>query len=171
MKKSVLIKRMVLALMLVSILALVSCGFKGCNKDEPLDIQAVEQVLEEVMYEIALEDSEPNEVLIATESRCGFEVVSYSSTESGVIVTFLVYAPDLYTVAKEIDENYVFETKEELIVVLVEAIGKASIVEQEITIEFEKTEDGYVPLLTEEFFDAYYGGVLKLLNELMLEQE
>ena len=31
--------------------------------------------------------------------------------------------------------------------------------------EFQATENGYEPILTMEFFDAYYGGVLKLLDE------
>lgn len=156
--------------MIVGVLVFVSCGFKGCDKDEPFDIQ-IEKVLDNVMKEVMSEDAEPDELLVATESRSGYEVLSCTKTDIGVSVTLLVYAPDLYTVAKEIDENYVFETKEELRATLIEAIGKAPIVEQEITIEFEETEDGYIPLLTEEFFDAYYGGILKLLAEMMVEQE
>lgn len=170
MRKSETIKRIALALVLIGVLALVSCGFKGCDQEEPIDVQA-QNVLQNVMNDVMLEDGEPNEILVATESRCGFEVLSYTKTDTGALVTLLVYAPDLYAVAKEIDENYVFETEEELKNALIEAIGKAQIVEQEVTIEFEKTEDGYIPLLTEEFFDAYYGGVLTLLDEMMAEKE
>ena len=140
-------------------------------KDEkPVEEQAKE-ALESVMESAVIADEEPDELLVATESRSGYEVLSYSETDTGVLVTFLVYAPDLYTVAKEIDENYEFETKEELRNAVIEAIEKAEIVEQEVTLEFKETENGYEPMLTEEFFDAYYGGILRLLTEVLTEQD
>ena len=75
----------------------------------------------------------------------------------------------MYTVAKNIDENYTFETEEELKNAIIDSIGKAQIVEQEITMEFIKTEAGYEPVITMEFIDAYYGGVIKLLDEKLAE--
>ena len=139
-------------------------------KDEkPVEEQAKE-ALESVMDSAILADEEPDELLVATESRSGYEVLSYSETDTGVIVTFLVHAPDLYTVTKDIDENYTFEAEEELKNALIDAIGKAEIVEQEVTIEFEKTDDGYEPILSIEFIDAYYGGILKLYNEKLTEK-
>ena len=48
---------------------------------------------------------------------------------------------------------------------VIEAIGKAEIVEQEIPIEYVMTENGLEPVLSIEFIDAYYGGIFKLLAE------
>ena len=163
MKKKI-IKQIVVALMLVGVIVLVSCGFKGCDTEEPVDVQ-VYKALDDVVSSAIESDENPDQLLTATESRNGYEVLSYTETETGVLVTFLVYAPDLYTVAKEIDENYQFETEEELKSAVIDAVGKAQIVEQEITMEFRKTDDGYEPILTMEFIDAYYGGVIKLLDE------
>ena len=155
-------------LLITTTIILVSCDW--FNTEEPIEVQ-VEKALQEVLDVAMSGDENSDGLLTETESRNGFEVLSCEKTDIGVSVTIKVYSPDLYTVAKEIDANYTFETKEELKVVLVEAINKAQIVEQVVTIEFEKTEDGYMPLLTEEFFNAYYGGVLKLLSEMMAEQE
>ena len=71
----------------------------------------------------------------------------------------------MYTVAKNIDENLEFEKNHELRKAVIEAIAQAELVEREITVECRKTENGYEPVMSMEFFDAYYGGVLKLLNE------
>ena len=164
MKKLVIIKQIALILILIGVITLGSCSFKGCDKEEPIDVQ-VEKALQEVLDVAMSEEGEPDELLVVTESRSGYEVLSYSETETGVLVTFLVYAPDLYTVTKQIDENYVFETDEELKKAVVEAVETAQIVEKEVTIEFRKTENGYEPILTMELIDAYYGGVIKLLDE------
>lgn len=161
MKKSVLIA------IIATVVVFATAVLVGCtwfNKDEPIDVQ-VQNALNDVLNDAMSEDEEPDELLAETESRSGYEVLSYTETETGVLVTFLVHAPDLYTVAKEIDENYEFETEEELKAAVIDAVGKAQIVEQEITMEFRKTDDGYEPILTMEFIDAYYGGVLKLLDE------
>ena len=164
MKKSEFIKRIAFALMLVCVLALVSCGFKGCDKEEQIEVQ-VQNALDDVLNDAMPENEEPDELLVETESRSGYEVLSYTETETGVLVTFLVHAPDLYTVVKEIDENYEFETEEELKAALIEAVSQAQIIEQEITVEFALVDGEYVPMLSFEFFDAYYGGIFKLLNE------
>lgn len=161
MKKSVLIAIIATVVVLVTVVCICCIWLK---KEEPIDVQ-VQNALNDVLNDAMPEDEEPDEILAETESRSGYEVLSYTETEIGVLVTFLVYAPDLYTVAKEIDENYEFETEEELKAAVIDAIGKAQLIEQEMTIEFIKTDDGYEPILTMEFIDAYYGGVLKLLDE------
>ena len=154
-------------LLIVLTVILVSCNW--FNKETPIDVQ-VHNALQEVLDVAMSGDEEPEGLLVESEARSGFKVLSCTETDAGVIVTFLVHAPDLYTVAKDIDENYTFETEEELKSALIDAIGKAQIVEQEVTIEFEKTDDGYEPILSIEFIDAYYGGILKLYNEKLTEK-
>ena len=160
--KIALVTLIVFTVLIVEAVTMVGCSCSGNN--EPIDVQ-VQNALQDVLNVAMSEDEEPDELLVETESRSGYEVLSYTETESGVIVTFLVHAPDLYTVAKEIDENYEFETEEERQSAVIDAVGRAEIIEQEVTLTFVKTDKGYEPILTEEFFDAYYGGILKLFSE------
>lgn len=169
-------KRKTACVIVAAVTTLVVAAFVlvGCslfNKDEPIEEQIpdietqVYGALNDALNEAMSDDESSDELLTGTDNRNGFEVISYRETETGVVATLRVYAPDLCTVVEEIDENYVFETEEELRKVLIEAIEKADIVEQEVTIEFEKTEFGYEPIITIELIDAYYGGILKFYNE------
>ena len=172
----------------ITILVLAASVLVGCsyfNKDEPIEDQLPEDILSEIkgmetqlqgslqdVLDVAMSgDAEPNELLSETEYRNGFKVLSHSETETGVLVTFLVHAPDLYTVVKEIDENNVFENDDELRIALIDAVKKAPIVEQEVTIEFALVDGEYIPMLNYEFFDAYFGGIFKLLNESLGDME
>lgn len=161
-KKNIVVLIASAILLITTTVILVSCDW--FNTEAPIDVQ-VQNALQEVLTAAMSGDEEPEGLLVESESRSGFKVLSCTETDTGVIVTFLVHAPDLYTVAKDIDENYTFETEEELQNAVIDAISKAEIIEQEVTIEFIKTGDGYEPILTTEFIDAYYGGVLRMLNE------
>ena len=161
-KRTALMLSIVTSLLIVVTIILAGC--KWLKKDEPIEDQ-LRETLQAVLVDAMSENEESSELLTETESRSGYEIISHSETESGATVTVRVYSPDLYSVAKELDENCVFDTEEELQNAVIEAIGKADIVEQEVTIEYIKTENGYEPILTIEFFDAYYGGVIKLLDE------
>lgn len=166
-------KKTILALIISAILLIsvtvILVSRSWFNTEEPLDTQ-VQKALQYMLEDAMSVGDESDELLTKTEERSGYKVISCTETETGVVATFLVYAPDLYTVAKDIDENYTFDTEEELQNAVVEAIGKAEIVEQKITIEFVKADNGYEPLLTMEFIDAYYGGILKLYNEKITEK-
>ena len=158
-----------MAIVLIATIAI----FIGCTNfsaDEPIEVQ-LEKALQTVL-DVAMSGEENTETfLFESESRTSFEVLSYAETDNGVLVTCLVHAPDLYTIVKEIDENYTFETDAELNDALVTAIGNAQIIDREVTIEFKKNDDGYEPLLNIEFIDAYYGGILKLYNETLTKQQ
>ncbi len=167
--KKVLITIAVLAIVVALVLVCapyVKDWWSNINaKDEkPVEEQARE-ALQSVIDEAVLADEEPNEVLSQTEERNGFEILSFNETETGGVATVRIYAPDLYTLAKELDENNEYATEEEIKNAIVNAIGKAELVEREVTLEFRATEDGYEPILTLEFIDGYYGGALKLLDE------
>ena len=157
-------KSLLIIIILSAILIAATAILVGCSKEEPIETQ-VYNALQDVLNEAMADDGEADALLTETESKNGYRIVSVNENDTGVVVTFVVYAPDLYTVAKEIDENNTYETEEELRAAVLEAVSRAEIVEQEVTIEFIKTDNGYEPILTEEFFDAYYGGVLKLLDE------
>ena len=103
----------------------------------------------------------------AIDERSGYSAVSFEATDSGAVATVKVYAPDLYNAVKKLDSDGVKRTEEELVAALEDAIKNAEIIEKEIKLEFTKTEDGYIPVLTSEFLDALYGGVFRLYDELL----
>lgn len=164
MKKEKTLKIILIVAAILVIMAAISIGLVLLLKKEPLELQ-VQHSIENVMDAVVAEDEEPDPLLKETESRNGYEVLECTESEMGATATIRVFAPDLYSIAKKIDENYEFDNDEDLMQAIIEAISKAEIIEQEITLEFEKTSDGYSPILTQEFFDAYYGGVLKLFDE------
>ena len=142
----------------------VTDGATDSIDNQPIEVKA-QHALQTILNASTAEGEEPDELLTQAESRGGFEVVSCTETETGAVATIRVYAPNLYAVAKEIDENNQFESEEELRQAVIEAVGKAEIVEQEIPLEYVMTENGLEPVLSMEFIDAYYGGIFKLLED------
>ena len=142
----------------------VTDGATDSIDNQPIEVKA-QHALQTILNASTAEGEEPDELLTQAESRSGFEVVSCTETETGAVATIRVYAPNLYAVAKEIDENNQFESEEELRQAVIEAVGKAEIVEQEIPLEYVMTENGLEPVLSMEFIDAYYGGIFKLLED------
>ena len=110
--KIALVTLIVFTVLIIEAVTMVGCSCSGNN--EPIDVQ-VQNALQEVLNVAISGEEDTEELLSEIESRNGFEVLSCEKTDIGVSVTIKVYSPDLYTVAKEIDENYTFETKEELI--------------------------------------------------------
>lgn len=78
-----------------------------------------------------------------------------------------VYAPDVYNLAKELDAQGSAVNPDAMQAVLVEAVQNAPIVKNEVQLLFVLTDNGYKPILTGEFMDAYYGGVIRLLEEMV----
>lgn len=168
MKKQKIKNNKILKILIaVVILAVATAILVGCiklKKDEPIEEQ-LEIALTELLTFPISDDAEAEAILSEIESRNSFKVLSYTETEDKLVVNLLVNAPDLYTLAKELDENYTFETEAEMNSAIIETLCNAEIIEQEITIEFVSVGDYWVPMLTLEFFDSYYGGVLKLLDD------
>ena len=136
----------------------------NAENDQTLKGQA-QRAIQELLDFSAEDDKEQDELLTEAESRSGFEVLSCEETETGAVATVRVYAPDLYAVAKELDENNQFDNEEEMRKAVIEAVAKAEIIEQEVLLEYVMTENGLEPVLSMEFIDAYYGGIFKLLAE------
>ena len=147
----------------------VTDGATNPIDNQPIELQA-QNSLQTILDASVAKDEEPDELLTQAESRSGFEVLSCEETETGAVATIRVYAPNLYAIAKELDENNEFDNEEELRQAVIEAVGKAEIVEQEIPLEYVMTENGLQPVLSMEFFDAYYGGIFKLLAEALTQK-
>ena len=95
----------------------------------------------------------------------GYDILELKKTEDTYLVTVRVYAPDVYTVAKTMDSENTEIPQEELAKEILIAITDSGLVEKQIQLVYEWREDQYIPILTEDFVDAYYGGVLRLYKE------
>ena len=130
---------------------------------------ALENVLEAPILEVNIEGIETPAFLSSIESRNGYEIISFEKTLDGAIAILRVYAPDVYSVAKTLDSDNTYTNEDTLMTALDNAIKSAPIREKEVNLEYELTEDGYVPVLTAEFLDAYYGGIYQLRNEIIAD--
>lgn len=111
--------------------------------------------------------AEEPDFLAEIELRNGYEVLSCEETEQGLTAVLNVYAPDVYNLAKELDAQGSAVNPDAMQAVLVEAVQNAPIVKNEVQLLFVLTDNGYKPILTGEFMDAYYGGVIRLLEEMV----
>ena len=140
----------------------------------PEEIEAATAEAKEGLDEVLSILTEPQEgeteqdpdFLTETDKLNGYEIISFKITNKRAIAVLRVYAPNLYSIAKELDKN-TYDDEAELMAAINEAVKEAEIVEKEIELEFEKTEDGYIPVITSEFLDALYGGVFSLYDELL----
>ncbi|MBE6942847.1 MAG: hypothetical protein E7453_01120 [Ruminococcaceae bacterium] len=164
-----------IAIALCVIGAAIFAIIKNPNDDTPgvsnpiseEEAQQMVTALDGMLSPLTEETSEEPIFMEAIDERSGYSAVSFEATDSGAVATVKVYAPDLYNAVKKLDSDGVKRTEEELVAALEDAIKNAEIIEKEIKLEFTKTEDGYIPVLTSEFLDALYGGVFRLYDELL----
>lgn len=138
--------------------------------ETPEEAKGAKEALDNILSVLEEEPEDATEeipdFLVETEERNGYEILSFEETETGAIATLRVYAPDLYGIAKELDQT-TYTDEAELLAAINAAVKDAELVEKQITLEFEKTDDGYVPIITSEFLDALYGGVFRLYDDLI----
>lgn len=125
----------------------------------------LEQVLEAPILEVDTEGIETPAFLYSIESRNGYEILSFEKTQAGAVATMRVYAPDVYGVAKNLDSINTYTDADTLMDALDSALKTAPIVEKQVVIEYILTDEGYAPILTVDFLDAYYGGIYQLRDE------
>lgn len=145
------------------------------NDHQPVDSpskqaeSALDAVLAAPISEVETEGEETPAFLSEMEDQNGYEILSFEETDDGAVATLKVYAPDLYSVAKQLDSELSYETEEEMLAAIDLAIKNAPTVERQVELNFEKTDEGYQPILTDEFLDVYYGGVFRLYKEMLTE--
>lgn len=142
----------------------VIIGLLYFNKPS-IDATKAQEQLQEILETVKSQDSATPEFLQEAEKRSGFEALSCVENKDSATVTFQVYGPDLYSVIKELDENSTFDNDNEIDKAVAEAIKNAPIVETVVEITFVLQDNEYVPVITTDFWDAYYGGIIRLLNE------
>lgn len=127
----------------------------------------LEQVLEAPNLEVDTEGIETPAFLYSIESRNGYEILSFEKTQAGAVATMRVFAPDVYGVAKNLDSINTYTDANTLMDALDSALKTAPIVEKQVVVEYILTDEGYAPILTVEFLDAYYGGIYQLRDEVI----
>ena len=130
---------------------------------------ALGQVLEAPVLDVNTEGIETPAFLYAIESRNGYEILSFEKTQNGAVATMRVFAPDVYSVAKDLDSSNTYTNADTLMNELDNALRTAPLVEEQVVVEYILTEEGYAPVLTVEFLDAYYGGIYQLRNEMVAD--
>ncbi|MBE6639495.1 MAG: hypothetical protein E7616_08640 [Ruminococcaceae bacterium] len=120
-----------------------------------------------IMNSMQEEQEDTPAFIVELEKRNKITVEEFTENEEGAAVTVTVKSPDLYGIAKKIDQNNEDRSKEELLALIDEELKKADIIEKTLVLEYVKTDNGYVPIITSEFLDAYYGGVFRLYDDLI----
>lgn len=125
----------------------------------------LDEVLDVPILEVNTEEIETPAFLYSIESRNGYEILSFEKTQTGAVATMRVFAPDVYSVAKNLDSINTYTDANTLMDALDSALKTAPIVEKQVAVEYILTDEGYAPILTAEFLDAYYGGIYQLRDE------
>lgn len=142
-------------------------AFRFANSE--LSAKSATSVLDEVLgapiLEVNTEGIETPAFLYSIESRNGYEILSFKKSQTGAVTTMRVFAPDVYGVAHNLDSSNTYTDANTLMDALDSALKSAPIVEKQVVIEYILTDEGYAPILTVEFLDAYYGGIYHLRDE------
>ena len=116
------------------------------------------------MMQMAYGKEEAPDYLEKVEEIRNYEILSAEQEENVIYATVLVSAPDMYTITKNLQiEGEV--TEEKINEALIEALKNAEPVETEVEIAFQKVGEVWEATFTEEFIDAYTGGLLRLQKE------
>lgn len=155
-------------------LIIILCGLliltAGCSKKDKVTKKTFETSLDMQFDAVKnmVEDEEVPEYLGELEARQSYKIVSFERDGNIADAVVLVKAPDFYTIVKEVDQMTEL-SKEEQQSVLAQKIKKGKMVETEVEMQFEYVDGKWSPILTGEFVDAYYGGILRLKSELYQE--
>lgn len=113
-------------------------------------------------------EGEP-ELLAKIEQKNDFEINGLTKESSSYVAQVMVYSPDLYSIAKTLDLNNVWRSTEDVQKALESALDTAQPIQVQTSVIFDKTDKGYEPVLTTDFLDAYYGGVIQLYQDMLNE--
>lgn len=148
----------------------------GCGGKEPADSSSagaqeapgdslLESALEACLQE-AVSETDPA-FLTAMEERNSFEVLSVTESGDGTVKADLrVSAPDLLAAVAAVEGKMTgTETQEQILAAMDEAVRSAELAESRVTLTFTYTDGRWAPVLTDDFLDAYYGGVFQLRSQ------
>lgn len=127
-----------------------------------VDVRTLQESLELEM--LMGQAEEKTAYLQVLDEMNSYEVLDFTQEEGLVYARVKVTAPDMYHVAKEMEE-IVFASEEDANTVAIACMEAAELLETELTVIFYADGGTWEPMLTEEFVDAYYGGLLTYREE------
>lgn len=110
------------------------------------------------------------EYLTKTEELNSFEIISFTADGELADAVVKVSAPDLYSTVKKIEAMEDKSTAEKEAMLPAE-LAKAQITVTELEMQFELINGEWKPVITDEFLDAYYGGIGRLRSEYFAQIE
>ena len=121
----------------------------------------------ETFIDTALPNEEVPTFLEKLEKLQSFTVLSVKTEENGLIETVLsVSAPDLAWVMEKVEKAEA-ATEDEMNAVLEKAVAEAPLRSEEVNVTFAKEDDKWHPIMTDEFFNACYGGIIDLREDML----
>ena len=150
----------------------------GCQKNTeepvetapPLSVATAQQALDTAMASATEEGEEVPAYLKELDKRTSWTVLSAEDGDGIGQATVKVSAPDLYGVIKSLEQE-VFPDTQAMDSAVTEALRTAPLREQELVVEFQLDGIRWEALLSEEFADACYGGLLTYRTELYASLE
>ena len=147
----------------------ISDEYQGSETGIPEpDQEGLEQALElALLQSTGRQDRES--YLAELSERSSYHVVEYARQGRVVTAQISVTAPDMYTVAKSL-ENVTFSSQEDANAQLIHAMDAVRMVDCQVELQFYLSGQKWVPMLTETFVDAYYGGLMTYRTEYIAER-
>jgi len=155
-------------LILLVCLCLLLCGCKKndtSQEEDVLTLEMLQQIMDSTMAEAQADAEGTPDYLLEMDQRTTVEVTDFEEVEDGyAIAQVTITAPDLYSVVKDLEDDR-FSSEEEVDEALTEGVENADLLETELEIEFRLEDGVWTPVLTEEFADACYGGLMTYRQE------
>lgn len=159
-RRTILIIASVIAVVAISIAVAVIL-----TTPKKLNNEVLEASIDDCIASVQLPGEETPEYISVMEESVIVTVLSFEKEDDIATALLRIKAPDLYTAAKTLNDSGSFDP-ETIDSTLAELLRKADTVETELSMTFYLTDEGeWEPVLTEEFLDAYYGGVIRLRDE------
>ncbi|MGM9635370.1 MAG: hypothetical protein ACI3YE_04375 [Candidatus Avispirillum sp.] len=139
------------------------------NKDDPKIVlqQSIDNSLA-IPYELTQDENTP-EYITTIERMSKYEILEINQSDGITIAKVKVSAPDLYSVALGMETEVDGMGEDEIMASVNTALKDAPVLEIETELLFEEIDGEYRPILTSEFLDAYYGGVLRLKEKVFAD--
>ncbi len=168
-KKKAIVISICIAVLLSTIIVLIFVCAPS-NSGEKEAIRSLRQTLQ--MPSTLVEGEETPLVITYIEKRSNYKFISFKKNKDGTATAKVrVTAPNLYEAVKIVEENTDTFSETEIQNRLVEAMQQLPAIQKTVTLVFVKEQGVLQPELTSEFLDVYYGGIIRLREELLNKQE
>ena len=150
---------------IIAVLIAVTVFFAGCTREQVIEV-VLENTLRFAVNSFVADAKDVSIVVEHMQNKVDMKVISSETTEVGLTARCRISSPDLTEFAENFDMDD-YETREILVDAIIKAIDETEIVTQEVDVSFRITENGYDPVELDDFLNAYCGGTLELIREMI----